>query len=456
MKVLLIATEKLPVPPVRGGAIQTYIEAVAPLLARKHGVTVLGVTDELLPAEESRGGVRYVRLPGGDLETYGRGVTEFLSRERFDLIHLFNRPRLVAAVRAAAPNSRLILSMHNDMFNPEKIGPEEGQAAVEQVERIITVSDYVGRNLSRYYPAAAAKCRTVYSGVDLGRFAATGGSEAARVRSALRREHGLEGKRVVLFVGRLSPKKGADILVRAMAEVVKRYRDVALVLVGSKWYGEDKVSDYVGYVRALAARAGVPVVTTGFVPADEVHKWFWAGDLFVCPSQWEEPLARVHYEAMAAGLPIVTTDRGGNPEVVRGVGNGVVVENPEDPKALARAIMELLANPGRAREFGQTGRRLAESRFGWERVAGEILAVWAEGPAAGAMGGAAAGAPAAGTPAGQGALEKAPPSAANPPAQSPAAAPVPKVGPASPVPKPAVPPRRTSRTSVIRSRRVIT
>lgn len=437
MKVLLIATEKLPVPPVRGGAIQTYIEAVAPLLARKHAVTVLGVADELLPAEESRGGVRYIRVPGGDLETYGRGVTEFLGREQFDLIHLFNRPKLVAAVREAAPDSRLILSMHNDMFNPEKIGREEGQAAVEQVERIITVSDYVGRNLSQHYPDAAAKCRTIYSGVDLSRFSAT--SEAAGVRSALRREHGLEGKRVVLFVGRLSPKKGADILVRAMAEVGKRYRDVALVLVGSKWYGEDKVSDFVAYVRALAARVEVPVVTTGFVAADEVHKWFWAGDLFVCPSQWEEPLARVHYEAMAAGLPIVTTARGGNPEVVQGAGNGVVVENPEDPTALARAIMELLGNPGRAREFGQTGRRLAESRFGWERVAGEILAAWEEGPTAVTGGSAKAAAPDPGAP-----------------TQSSPVAVAAKPGSAPPMPKPAISPRRKSRTSVIRSRKVIT
>lgn len=428
MKVLLIATEKLPVPPVRGGAIQTYIEAVAPLLARQHAVTVLGVTDELLPAEESRGGVRYVRVTGGDLETYGRGVSEFLNRERFDLIHLFNRPRIVSVVRAAAPESRLLLSMHNDMFNPEKIGAVEGQAAVEQVERIITVSDYVGRKLSSFYPDAAPKCRTVYSGVDLTRFTGPGGSEASRVRAALRRENGLEGKRVILFVGRLSAKKGADILVRAMEEVVRRHPDVALVLVGSKWYGEDRVSDYVGYVRALAARVKVPVVTTGFVNQDQVHQWFWAGDLFVCPSQWEEPLARVHYEAMAAGLPIVTTDRGGNPEVVRGAGNGLVVEMPEDPRALARAIIDLLGNPGRAREMGQTGRRLAEARYGWERVAREILAVWEEGWTGG---GAKADASGGTTPAA-------------------------KAGPAPVPPKPTPPPKRSSRTNIIRSRRVIT
>jgi spore coat protein SA len=376
VKVLMVVTEKLPVPPVRGGAIQTYVAAVAGQLGRSHDLTIIGVTDPSLPDRETVSGVSYVRVPGGDLETYLDNVTEYLRTHTFDLIHIFNRPRAVLPIRAVATEARLVLSMHNDMFETFKIDPEEAAAAIEQLERIVTVSDYVGRRVAQLYPQAADKLRTIYSGVDLKRFAWSSSGEAKSVRNSLRRKLGLDGKKVILFVGRLSPKKGADVLVRAMPLIARKHSDAALVLVGSKWYGEDKVSDYVAYVRALAARAPIPVVTTGYVPADEVHQWFWAGDIFVCASLWEEPLARVHYEAMAAGLPIITTNRGGNPEVVSGMGNGLVVDRPEDPAAMAAAISTLLSDSGKRNSMGSTGRALAEERYGWSRVAADILSVW--------------------------------------------------------------------------------
>jgi spore coat protein SA len=374
MKILMICTEKLPVPPVRGGAIQTYIAGVAPELAKHHDITILGITDPSLQSSERIGSLQFERVPGKQYDLYEENVTAFLQDKRYDLIHIFNRPRLVGPVRLAAPNARLILSMHNDMFTPDKIAPEDAKIAIGQVERIITVSDYVGRAIADLYPEAQPKLRTIYSGVDLSRYAMN--AEARNIRQKLRAEHGLSDKKVILFVGRLSPKKGADILVRSMQHVAKRLSDAALVIVGSKWYSDNEISDYVAYVRALAARSPVPVVTTGYVPADSVHHWFWAGDLFVCPSQWEEPLARVHYEAMAAGLPIITTARGGNPEVIVPGQNGLIVDTPEDPAAFGEKISALLTDPGKMKAMGQHGRQLAEQRFGFERVIRNILEVW--------------------------------------------------------------------------------
>jgi len=376
VKVLMICTEKLPVPPIRGGAIQTYIAAISPLLASEHELTILGISDPDLPTQEQVERVTFVRVPGRQLDLYIAGVTEFLGANTFDLIHIFNRPRLVGPVRGAAPSSRIILSMHNDMFQAEKIERDEALLALAELERIVTVSDYVGQTIQRLHPEAEGKVQTIYSGVDLDRFVPSTSSEARRIKEALCLEHGLAGRKVILFVGRLSPKKGADILVRAMPLLARHFPDSALVLVGSKWYGEDRVSDYVAYVRSLATRSPIPVVTTGFVLPEHVHHWFWTGDLFVCPSQWEEPLARVHYEAMATGLPIITTARGGNPEVVRSAGNGLVIDNPESPEAFAEAIEQVLSDPANGRRMGAQGRQLAEAHYGWERVAQEVSAVW--------------------------------------------------------------------------------
>jgi spore coat protein SA len=375
LKILMIATEKLPVPPIRGGAIQTYMAGVLPYLSRKHDITVLGVKDPLLPTEENRDQVKYVRIPGKEvLEIYRDHVADYVKAHSFDLIHIFNRPKLLKPVRKAAPKARIVLSMHNDMFGSDKINQEEGAYAVEQAERIITISDYVGRTISSLFPAACTKVKTIYSGVDLSRFIPFYSKEAKKIRDTIRKENGLGTKQVILYVGRLSPKKGVDILVRAMPEVVKKHPNAALVLVGSSWYGQDTVSDYVGYVRSLAARSPVPVISTGFVKPDQVHKWFLAGDVFVCTSQWQEPLARVHYEAMAAGLPIITTPRGGNAEVIRE--NGYIVDQANDPAAFAKKISILLTNEQLRKKMGEKGRSLAEQKYDWARVAKEILEVW--------------------------------------------------------------------------------
>lgn len=378
MKILMICTEKLPVPPIRGGAIQTYIEGVCSILSKHHELTILGTTDPSLADDETVDNIRYVRFPGGLIEHYLEGITPFLSTHSFDVIHIFNRPRLVQAVREHAPNARLVLSMHNDMFTPQKIDSQEAEAAIDQLDKIVTVSDYVGRTISDSFPQATPKLKTIYSGVDLNRFAPPDSREGIRMRQAIRQEHNLSDKKVILFAGRLSANKGADILVQAMPELAEKHPDIALVLVGSKWFSVNDVSDYVAYVRALAARLSIPIINTGFVPPDEIQNWFAAADIFVCPSQWQEPLARVHYEAMASGLPIITTARGGNPEVIIPNENGLIVETPENSQEFVEHLSTLLAKPQLAKNMGLYGRRLAEEKYTWNRVATDILDVWNE------------------------------------------------------------------------------
>lgn len=377
MNILMICTEKLPVPNIRGGAIQTYIGGVAQLLSRHHQITIIGRSDPDLPNDEKTGGIRYLRFESqGVLDIYMSSIIPYLeeSKEHYDIIHIFNRPKMVMPVSSVRPDARIVLSMHNDMFNPNKLSKEEGNAVVERVETIVTISNYIGFEICRYYPQAEPKIRTIYSGVDLGRFAPWKQSQSAQKdRESIRSAHNLGNKKVILFVGRLSRNKGPHVLVRAMSHL--KHSDAVLVIVGAAWYSDDRVSDYIAYLRAIAEKSPIPVMTTGYVQASEVHKWFCAADVFVCTSIWEEPLARVHYEAMAAGLPLITTARGGNPEVIRN-NNGVIVQNPEDPVEYATQLNSILSNLNNARQMGLHGRKLVEENFTWDRVAGQILEVW--------------------------------------------------------------------------------
>ncbi|MBB5355376.1 glycosyltransferase involved in cell wall biosynthesis [Anoxybacillus mongoliensis] len=376
MNILMICTEKLPVPPVLGGAIQTYIAGILPHLRRAHRITVLGVQHETLPNEETIDGIHYVRVPGGIFDTYCDHVVQYVQAHSFDLIHIFNRPRLVLPIRQVAPHAKITLSMHNDMFQLAKINREEAEQVVRQVSAIVTISNYIGQVIRELYPEAEEKLRTIYSGVDSERFLPGSHPHMASTRKQLRQAHGIDQKTVILYAGRLSPNKGVDKLIQALPELAKRFNDLALVIVGSKWFSEEGTTDYIAYVRSLAKRLPVPVVATGFVPPNEIQNWFAAADLFVCTSQWQEPLARVHYEAMAAGLPIVTTARGGNPEVIVPNENGVVVERPEDPQDFVEKMTQILSNRTLMKKMGDNGRKLATSLYRWERVASDLLHVW--------------------------------------------------------------------------------
>ncbi len=376
MKILMICTEKLPVPPILGGAIQTYISGILPYVGSKHEITVLGINDPSLPDSETIDGIHYARIPGKVFEIYREEVIRYLQSNHFDLIHIFNRPRLVLSVRNVAPQSKITLSMHNDMFNPEKVKPEEASAIIAEVTNIVTISKYVGNVIKELYPQAAPKLRHIYSGVDSDRFLPGSHPKMQKIRNEIRKTHGLENKTVILFAGRLSHNKGVDRLVRALPGLSKKFKDLALVIVGSKWFSQNEITDYIAYVQALAKKSPVPVIATGFVSNNEIQNWFATADLFVCTSLWQEPLARVHYEAMAAGLPIVTTERGGNREVILVGENGLVVENPDDPIGFEEKITEILSNKALMKKMGEKGRELALSIYTWERVASEVLDVW--------------------------------------------------------------------------------
>jgi spore coat protein SA len=114
------------------------------------------------------------------------------------------------------------------------------------------------------------------------------------------------------------------------------------------------------------------------VQPKDIPSLFTMADAFVCSSQWQEPLARVHYEAMAAGVPIITSRRGGNPEVIEHGKNGYVVDDFANPEAYAKWINELFANRSLMEKMGRYGRTKVEKEFSWNVVASNLLSVYEE------------------------------------------------------------------------------
>lgn len=372
MKIAIICPEMLPVPAIKGGSIETAIDGITPYLSKNHDLTIISIADPALPARQIIKGVEYLRFPP---RSYRFSVASYLSKNRnFDIIDVCNRPRNVYLYKKASPQSRFVTSLHNPMFGPGVMPEKEGLRCIEQVEKIVTVSSYLAGTVYRRFPAVKPKLKTVYFGVDTNKFRPVWAARG--LRQELRKKYRLKNRQVIIFTGRVIPKKGPHLLVDALKLLLPRYPDTVLVIVGTPWYSDATPTPYLRRLHAASRPVKDKIIFTGYVPQNQMPGHYVMGDIFVCPSQCQDSAARTHYEAMACGLPVVTTRRGGSPEIVTHQHDGIVVRDYSNPAALARAIGYLLANPDKARKFAKKGRAAAENRFTFARTALELEKVY--------------------------------------------------------------------------------
>lgn len=376
MKIAFICTEKLPSPAIKGGAIQLMIDGITPYFAKKHSLTIYSIEDPQLPSRSVENEIKYVRFPKED---YYFDVANDVSKESYDVIHIFNRPKEVKRIRHASPTSTIITSLHNDMFSPLKITKHEAIEAIKYTDRFTTVSEYIKRSLIDRYPLAKEKTMVVYSGVDLKDYPKRYSKLGRAIRKQIRKELNIENKKVILFVGRLSKTKAPDLLIKAMYEVIKEHPDAVLVIVGGKWFSDNGMNDYVRILHELATPISDHVIFTNYIPSKDIPSILLAGDLLVCSSRWHEPLARIHYEGMAAQLPIITTNRGGNAEVILNGINGLVIDQYNQIESFSKAICYLLQKPELCQTMGRNGRLLTEMYFTFEHTANRLEIVYEKG-----------------------------------------------------------------------------
>lgn len=374
MKIAFICTDRGPCPPVKGGAIQLLISKVAPLLAKTHEVTVFSITDPVLSKRETVDGVDYERYEQGQ---FYQLVCKRVQEKGFDIIQAYNRPGWIPSLREAAPDTKVLLSLHNLVYETIKVEREHAERGIREADRILTVSRFVAEDTAKKFPNASEKIQVLYTGVDLDEYAPIWTMKGKQWRKQIRSHYNIGTQDpVLLFVGRLVSAKGCHLVLRAMKEILSFHEKAKLLIVGSKWYADDSTSAYIEELQMLSRQMSDSVIFTSYVPVNEIPKYFAAADLFICPSQWKEPLARVHYEAMAAGLPIITTRRGGNHEVVQNGENGIVIKEYKEPKKFSEAATKLLGNPKLAEKMGKLGQKKAEETYNFERVASDLVSIY--------------------------------------------------------------------------------
>jgi UDP-glucose:(heptosyl)LPS alpha-1,3-glucosyltransferase len=224
--------------------------------------------------------------------------------------------------------------------------------------RVIAVSQRIRRDLEQYYGRREG-VSVIYHGVDLDRFHP---DNRARYRSQVRGELGIDENIVLaLYVGDL--QKGATASIRA----VKRTAGTCLVCVSAS---RAEIYRQVVEAEKIANRCI-------FVPAtDQIERYYGAADVFVFPTCYD-PFGMVISEAMASGLPVLTTRTAGAAELIEPGVSGLLVDDPNDVETLACQLQRLAGDREWARKLGATA-RLQIELYSWDRAARATMAVYRE------------------------------------------------------------------------------
>jgi starch synthase len=254
------------------------------------------------------------------------------------------------------------------------------RTAFESADAVIAVSAGMERDILRSYPTVDPdRVHVVHNGIDLERW--TRVDEPDIVRSL-----GVDpDRRSIVFVGRITRQKGLPYLLSAVRRVDP---DVQIVLCAGAPDTAEILAEVQSGVLALQSERSGVVWLDRLLSQRELSALLSAATTFVCPSIYE-PLGIVNLEAMACGAAVVATATGGIPEVVTDglTGRLVPIEQyddgsgtPLDPERfvsdLAATLAEVVADPARARLFGEAGRRRAEADFSWPSIAARTRAIY--------------------------------------------------------------------------------
>jgi phosphatidylinositol alpha-1,6-mannosyltransferase len=235
----------------------------------------------------------------------------------------------------------------------------------DDTDTVTFVSRYTrGRFASAFGPHAGLE--HVPPGVDTDRFRPDPAS-----RAELRARYGLGERPTVLCLSRLVPRKGQDMLIKALPSIRRRVDGAALVIAGG--------GPYMTALHELADRLGVSdhVTFTGGVPAADLPAYHAMADVFAMPCRTRgagldvEGLGIVFLEASATGVPVIAGSSGGAPETVQHNKTGMVVDG-RSVDQIADAVSGLLADPDRAARMGAAGRDWVTAHWRWDDLAGRL------------------------------------------------------------------------------------
>jgi glycosyltransferase involved in cell wall biosynthesis len=287
-------------------------------------------------------------------------IAAHLRRLHVDVVHTHNPHALIYGAPAAWLSGSAVVHSKHGMNPDRRRRLWLRRAAAELVDAYVAVTPTLAAKALEQGDCDSARLHVISNGIDVERFAPN-----RRERRRIREELGIrDATWIVGTVGRLAPEKDQALLIDAMTPLLSESRQLVIVGDGPQRDAlRARIAGTAGgrYVHMLGAREDVPSILAAF-------------DAFALTSR-TEGLPLVILEAMATGLPVLSTAVGGIPDLVQHQVNGLLSE-PGDPALLARHLACLSMDGSLSRRMGESGRRGVFQRHSCDRMAGEYEALY--------------------------------------------------------------------------------
>ena len=369
-RVLLVTND---FPPRRGG-IQSYLENLVTRVADggQHELTVYAPRWKGSPDYDAAASFEVIRHPGTlmlPVPSVDTRMRHLIEDRGIDTVWFgAAAPLALLGPSAKRAGARwVVASTHGHEVGWSML--PLARSALRRIGNSTDVVSYVSGYTRTRFSSAFGPATTfehLPPGVDTDRFRP---DPVARAR--LRARYGLDERPTVVCISRLVPRKGQDMLIRALPAIRDRVDGAALVIVGG--------GPHLGALRRLAARCGVDdqVRFTGGVPFEDLAAHYALGDVFAMPCRTRgagldvEGLGIVFLEASATGLPVVAGDSGGAPETELEGETGNVVAG-RDLGGITDAVADLLIDPRMAAQMGARGREWVMEHWRWDTLAARL------------------------------------------------------------------------------------
>jgi glycosyltransferase involved in cell wall biosynthesis len=358
---------------VSGGerSLLTLLEAlprgIVPHVATPHGpleeaVTALGIA--VTPIVATGGSLRlhpiHTSRAAAEMGVAAAQLHRAARRHRADIVHANSARAGIEVALARVANAARIVHVR-DILPAGRVTSASMRLIARTATVVLANSQFTARNVLAAVPDAPVE--VVYPAIDLARFDPSR-IDRARARSQLG-ALGAEGA-LLGVVAQLSPWKGQQTAIEALRMLLDAGIQAHLLLIGSaKFVARSTRFDndaYVARLRQLVTSLGLEDRVSFLGERDDIPELVRALDLLLLPSE-AEPFGRALLEAMALEVPVLATNVGGPPELVRDDRDGYLLP-PGQPAAWAHAARKILESPDRARQMGRSGRARIAEMFG--------------------------------------------------------------------------------------------
>jgi glycosyltransferase involved in cell wall biosynthesis len=277
-----------------------------------------------------------------------RPAADAIGHDFTGAVLVYNAPGGVVAIKKRCPRAKVCLYAVNALFGT--YSDAELRRFVKSADRIICCSQYIADDINKRLPSPSPNVKVVRNGVNTRHFVPPPPRQG-------------DGPATILFIGRMVPQKGADLLLKAARLLHGKTKPFKVRLVGSKTFALiSDLSPYERELRDLAEPIKDAVEFQGSISRDRLTAEYRSADIFCVPSNWDDPLPLTVLEAMSSGLPVVGSRRGGIPEAGA---EEILYFSPPDVEELAQRLDFFIKDPQTRSQWGAKSRARAEV-FDWQ------------------------------------------------------------------------------------------